>query len=262
MVAFRAFTGKLLLALTLVVVGCSSPAVVEGSSSAGSQPLVATIPISSTSSSTPLSTSTSRPTTTLPTTTLPPTTSTIAEPTVPPLGTEFAVADGIELVTPSADIVLIGFHEANHDGSRQIDVRPGILPVLTLESRERGTQSRSAADVVVNPELPIYAPVTGTVLRAGEYTLYCDNRDSFVVIEPEGRPGIEVKVLHILANEVNAGDRVEAGVTQIAPGPTPLPFVSQVDEFTPEPSWPHVHIEVVDKSIPDIPNPGTSGSDC
>ena len=40
------------------------------------------------------------------------------------------------------------------------------------------------------------------------------------------------------------------------PRATQLPFVSQVDEFTAEPSNPHVHVEVIDPSIPDIPTPG------
>ncbi len=180
----------------------------------------------------------------------------------PPAGTPFAIADGIEMVTPSDRVEMVGFHEANHDGTRQMEVRPGVVPILTLESRERGTQSRTAADVVVDPDLPVYAPVTGRVLRAGGYTLYCDNLDSFVVIEPVGRPGFEVKVLHILANDVLPGDQVEAGITQIAPGPTPLPFESQVDEFTGEPSWPHVHIEVVNTAIPDIRSPNSGSSDC
>jgi hypothetical protein len=55
---------------------------------------------------------------------------------------------------------------------------------------------------------------------------------------------------------VRAGDHVAAGETVLARGPTPLPFESQVDEFTAEPSWPHVHIEVVDPSIPNRPRGG------
>lgn len=131
---------------------------------------------------------------------------------------------------------------------------------MTLESRERGTGSRTAADVVADPAMEIRAPVTGTVIRAGGYVLYCKHQDAFVVIEPDSRPGWEVKVLHINGNLVSAGDRVEAGVTVISSGPTPLPFDSQVDEFTAEPSWPHVHIEIVDPSIPDRPSPGGGGS--
>jgi hypothetical protein len=100
----------------------------------------------------------------------------------------------------------------------------------------------------------VRAPVTGTVLRSGTYVLYCDHRDDYAVIEPDERPGWEVKILHIDGVLVRRGDRVVAGETVIAPRPTRLPFESQVDEFTAPPPWPHVHIEVVDPSIPDRPN--------
>ncbi len=63
-------------------------------------------------------------------------------------------------------------------------------------------------------------------------------------------------MFHFDGLQVGAGDRVVAGVTVIAPRATPLPFESQVDEFTAEPSNPHVHVEVIDPSIPDIPTPG------
>jgi hypothetical protein len=42
----------------------------------------------------------------------------------------------------------------------------------------------------------------------------------------------------------------------LAPRPTKLPVASQVDDTTASPPWPHVHIEVVDPSIPDRPGPG------
>ena len=59
---------------------------------------------------------------------------------------------------------------------------------------------------------------------------------------------------------MSKGERVTAGETVLAPGPTQLPFESQVDELrTVDPAWPHVHIEVVDPSIPDRPTPGGCG---
>jgi hypothetical protein len=46
-------------------------------------------------------------------------------------------------------------------------------------------------------------------------------------------------------------------MTPIALHPTQLPFPSQVDDHrTADPAWPHVHIEVVDTSIPNVPSPG------
>jgi murein DD-endopeptidase MepM/ murein hydrolase activator NlpD len=112
---------------------------------------------------------------------------------------------------------------------------------------------------VVAPDAEIRSPVTGTVKRAGGYILYCEHQDDFAVIEPDARPGWEVKLLHIDGVQVQAGQRVEAGATLIAPRPTQLPFGSQVDDHTASPAWPHVHIEVVDPSIPDRPSPGGGG---
>lgn len=162
----------------------------------------------------------------------------------------------VTLFHPSVRIERIGFHESNHDGARQLEPSASAVNPMVLESRQRGTGSRTAADVVVEPGAEIRSPVTGTVLRAGGYILYCKHNDDFVVIEPDSHPGWEVKVLHISGVQVGSGDRVEAGVTVLAPTATQLPFDSQVDEFTAEPSWPHVHIELVDPSIPDRPSTG------
>ena len=76
------------------------------------------------------------------------------------------------------------------------------------------------------------------------------------MIEPSGRPGWELKIFHFSGLQVGVGDEVIASDTMIATGGRILPFVSQVDEFTAEPSSPHVHIEVIDTSIPDRPSSG------
>jgi hypothetical protein len=80
------------------------------------------------------------------------------------------------------------------------------------------------------------------------------------VIEPDDRPGWEVKVLHVVGLTVGVGDHLEASVTQIAAHAHQLPFASQVDDLsTVQPAWPHVHVEVVDPSVPDRPTgPGCS----
>jgi len=170
--------------------------------------------------------------------------------------TPFAVAGGVvTLRHPSARVERVGFHESNNDGARPMEPLPTAADPVDLESRDRGTTGRTAADVVSDPNLEVRAPVTGRVKRAGVYTLYCKYSDDFVVIEPDERPGWEVKVLHIDGVQVHAGDRVVAGETVIAPRPTKLPFESQVDETTASPHWPHVHVEVVDPSIPDRPSP-------
>ena len=157
---------------------------------------------------------------------------------------------------PSHLVERVAFHESNHDGARELEPLPTAAAPVTLDSRHRGTGARTAVDVVTDPGAQIRAPVTGRVLRAGTYVLYCRYSDDYAVIEPDEHPGWEVKLLHIDGVLVRAGDRVQAGETVVAGGPTPLPFDSQVDEVTAAPAWPHVHIEVVDPSIPDRPSGG------
>ncbi|MBA2282702.1 MAG: hypothetical protein H0W25_15950 [Acidimicrobiia bacterium] len=223
----------------------------------------------------PSSTTTTTTTTTLPastTMTLPPPTAPqppTAPPTTappprlpPPPITEtgyspYAVAGPVTLVHPAALVVRVAFHESNHDGAQRQEALATAASPIALDTRDRGTDRQSAADIVVDPATEIRAPVTGTVLRGGSYTLYCDDTDEYVVIEPDDRPGWEVKVLHFVGLRVGRGDRVEAGVTVIGDHAHQLPFESQVDELVPPgQASPHVHVEVVDPSIPDRPGEG------
>jgi murein DD-endopeptidase MepM/ murein hydrolase activator NlpD len=187
------------------------------------------------------------------------------EPGPPPVGTRlvheqawtpFAAAGGIVLHHPSSRVERIGYHESNTGGARELITLPSAIAPTTLSSRERGTDSATAADVVVDPAIEIRSPVSGRVVRAGGYTLYCRYNDHFVVVEPDDHPGWEVKILHLAAANVRVGQRVEAGVTVLAPGPNRFPFVSQVDAVTASPSWPHVHVEIDDPTIPDLPGAG------
>lgn len=252
--------------LLLAAAGCgasASPtvAVDDGTTTTAS----VTAPTSPTSTAT---TSTTAPTTTAPTPppTEPPTTA--APPPAPPprrfvADNGFApmtVAGPVTLTHPAAFVERVGFHESTHDGAQQQDVLASAVAPVVLETRDRGTGPQSAADVVVDPDAEIRAPVTGTVLRGGTYTLYCDHTDEYLVIEPDERPGWEVKVLHVVGLAVRTGDRVVAGETPVAAHARLLPFPSQVDDLRPaDPAWPHVHVEVVDPTVPDRPTgPGCS----
>lgn len=188
------------------------------------------------------------------TTTVPPPPTTLGRTVREQAWVPFATAQGLVLRHPSFRVERVGFHESNHDGARQLDPLPAAADAVTLDGRERGTGSRTAADVVVDPDVEIRAPVSGRVLNAGSYVLYCDYSDDFVVIAPDDRPGWQVKVLHIDGVAVRSGMRVRAGETVLAPRPARLPFESQVDRVTAPPPWPHVHIEVVDPSVPDRPS--------
>ena len=176
----------------------------------------------------------------------------VAEQTYVP----FANANGVSLHLPATRVELVGFHQSGHDGAQPITTIPGVVRTVVLEDRSRDTAPTGAADVVVDPAVEIRSPVTGRVISANTYRLYCKYSDDLVFIEPDERPGWQVKVFHIDGFKVRPGQRVEAGVTVLAARATVLPFESQVEERGAQPVWPHVHIEVVDPSVPDRPSPG------
>ncbi|MDP1821274.1 MAG: hypothetical protein Q8K58_15450 [Acidimicrobiales bacterium] len=165
----------------------------------------------------------------------------------------YANVGPVVLHHPSDRVEAIGFHQSSHDGAQAQVPTPAAVRWFTMGDRDRDTTAEGAADLVVEPGFEIRAPVTGTVLRAGSYTLYCNHVDQYAVIEPEARPGWEVKVLHVEGLALVEGQRVEAGVTALAAHARVLPFPSQVEDHTGVPAWPHVHVEVVDPTVPDRP---------
>ncbi len=244
---WRACTAAL---LALAVGACAASGAAETSESA---------PLQRGPSSTAAQASTTSTAATAPITTAVTTTTTSVPPPRPAVETGFspyATVGDIVLHHPAAVVERIGFHESNHEGAQvQESVATAVHP-FSMESRGRGTARRTAADIVVPPDAEIRAPVTGTVKRGGGYTLYCQYRDDYLVIAPDAQPNWEVKLLHFQGLRVRAGQHVEAGVTVVGDHAHVLPFASQVEEGGALPVWPHVHVEVVDPSIPNVPSPG------
>lgn len=213
-------------------------------------------------------TTTERPTTTLPptTTTAAPTTTTAA-PAPVPAGhaaldghlTPVATVGDVGLVFPSSRVERVGFHQSSVLGAQELTPFASTIPSATLNTRARGTGDRTAADIVVEPGSIVTAPVSGTVVTAGAYRLYCAYDDETVVIAPDLHPAWHVTLLHLTGVTVTAGQRVEAGVTQIAAHAHQLPFPSQIDKLSKaKPPWPHVHLEVDDPAVADTPSKGDS----
>ena len=168
----------------------------------------------------------------------------------------YAQVGPVVLHFPGDIVEVVGLHESGNDGAQpQSPLERERIGLLG--SRSRDTNGQGAADIVLDPTRAVRSPVTGTVLRAGTYTLYCDYVDQYLVVEPDARPGWEVKMLHFQGLRVAEGDRVQAGVTVVGSGARVLPFASQVDKHTVAPHWPHVHLEVVDPSVPDRPSSGS-----
>lgn len=182
--------------------------------------------------------------------------------------TPIARVAAVDLVAPSVDTVVVGFHEAAGGGTETMEslaplavelnaketaVAPDasneqVAAVMELPTRERGTAASSAVDVAVPAWQDIVAPVTGRVVTASPYTLYGEFADNRVEIEPDGQPGVRVVMLHIGEVEVRPGDRVVAGETVVAGTAKQFPITSQIDRFAEEISGrahPHVHMEVI-----------------
>jgi hypothetical protein len=195
------------------------------------------------------------------TTSAPPTTTTLPPRQVLDTGYRaFLDAQGVTLNYPTARVEIVGFHESNLAASRPLVALPGPGRYVVMPTRDRHTANATAADVESDPDGEVRAPVSGVVKRGGTYTLYCKYTDSFLVIEPDSHPGWEVKLLHINGLVVAKGQRVVAGETKVAMHPTRLPFVSDVEQFSQAPVWPHVHLEVDDPTIKNPP--GVGGKPC
>ena len=169
----------------------------------------------------------------------------------------YAQAGPVVLHFPGDVVEVVGLHQSGHDGAQPQSPVGSVARIGLLGSRSRDTNPQGAADIVVDPTRPVRAPVTGTVVRAGSYTLYCDHVDDYVVVAPDAQPEWEVKLLHFEGLSVRKGDRVEAGVTVVGKRARVLPFASQVDKHTVAPHWPHLHVEVVDPRVPNRPSGGS-----
>jgi hypothetical protein len=157
---------------------------------------------------------------------------------------------------------LIGFHEAASRGSLPLSPQGRLFQnentnkvtapadvadgpgYLVLSSRGRRAAGTSAVDIVLRDGEPVMAPVSGTVVDVGQYALYGRYPDHRIAIQPDANPAIRVTLIHVAGVDVAVGQRVEAGVTQVAPGPNRFRFTSHIDRYFPTDRWPHVHIEV------------------
>ena len=74
----------------------------------------------------------------------------------------------------------------------------------------------TAVDVGALAGTTVVAPVSGTVILIRNYTLEDDIDDIEIHIQPDGRPDLDVVLIHTVDSLVKAGDRVEAGITPIS----------------------------------------------
>jgi uncharacterized repeat protein (TIGR01451 family) len=152
----------------------------------------------------------------------------------------FALAEQLPLVELGPSTVGMGYHQSLFGTA--IGLRPFGEHVV-MSSRNRGTGSTTAADIVVGSGARVRAPVTGEVVGVKRYLLYCERPDWKVVIRPASDPTLRVLVLHLGRPGVEDGDEVTAGITRMGRArPADWPD-SQKNRYFPA-RYPHVHVEV------------------
>ncbi|MDP9021681.1 MAG: M23 family metallopeptidase [Actinomycetota bacterium] len=175
--------------------------------------------------------------------------------------TAFASYADLQLVLPSDQVRLVGFHEAafadalpltpagsllandNTTKFRPPPDRDGVGYVV-LSSRGRTNPATSAVDVALPPGTPVASLIDGTVTLVEHYQLYGRHPDTRVEIAPAGRLDLRVVLIHLTDVRVRPGQRVQAGRTVVAGAANFFPFRSHVDRYVEGDPGPHVHIEV------------------
>lgn len=175
-----------------------------------------------------------------------------------------ATVEDLAIHLPVHRPVAVGFHQASRWSSlplepagRSVDLealrvdpahdltgRAEDVPFAVLPARGRGTSRTSAADVVVAPGEAVVSPVDGTVSDVRTYRLYGRHDDHRIEIVPASAPDRRVVLLHVDAPQVQAGDEVVAGTSEVATSARTFPFESQIDRWLAPDRLPHVHVEV------------------
>jgi murein DD-endopeptidase MepM/ murein hydrolase activator NlpD len=74
----------------------------------------------------------------------------------------------------------------------------------------------SCLDCGAPPGTPVFAPLSGTVMRVRSYKLYHKYPDFEIQIKADAWNDVDVMILHVTDPLVAEGDRVVAGVTRVA----------------------------------------------
>lgn len=167
------------------------------------------------------------------------------EPDEDPHTRRIANVGEVDLRVPSRDELVVGFHEGSLPGTLRLDPVDDGVEMRTMPTRHRPTPSRSAVDVAVEPGSTVLSPVSGEVSRVEPYTLYGSYPDTKVEIEPAADRSKKVTVLHVSEVDVEPGDEVVGGQSEIAGSATQFPFSSQIDEWAGP--VPHAHVEVTEE---------------
>lgn len=202
-----------------------------------------------------------------------PTASDTADPTTVP-GSEsappvFASAQDLTLQPPAARVAGYAYHESLFDTAmplvpqgrpKKIDNPTFVRPpnadgprYIIMASRGRPTGPSTGVDIVLDPGEQVVAPVSGEVVDASQYELYCTTPDRRVIIKPDQAPERRVVIFHLDKVAVVEGQQVVAGQTLLGEPRIFNPHSAQYDSYVAG-GRPHVHLEV--EREPSRPLPG------
>ncbi len=157
--------------------------------------------------------------------------------------------DGVQLRDPETDEPL--FEEVPEivlpPAPRVLE---GRRTYRVMASRGRRRPATAAVDLMMRADATVFSPVDGVVVDIRPYDLEGRYPDHRIDIAPFADPSIRITVLHVRGPAVSIGSHLVAGQTVLAASPNLFPFASQIDQFVDDGPYPHVHLEVKDRSQP------------
>lgn len=122
-----------------------------------------------------------------------------------------------------------------------------------MESRGESTTATSVADIAMERNTPVLAPIDGTVTKVESLVIYDEYEDIQIEIMPAGHPELRMAFLHIDDIRIKVGDEVKQGQTMMGiPRDFTAAFKSELDDYI-KPPFPHVHMQM-NRYVPDQPD--------
>ena len=117
---------------------------------------------------------------------------------------------------PDADMTKVSETRQCRVNHEQIEGEWLDADAMHLWRTADSTEMDTSIDAGAAAGTTLRSPVTGTVVLVKDYELYGEVPDIEIHIQPTGRPDLDVVLIHTYDPLVKAGDKVEAGVTEIS----------------------------------------------
>ena len=164
---------------------------------------------------------------------------------------EYALPLTTEL--PAADIEAIGRDNPARVNNEQLEGEWVDAEAMHIWRTSDATEMDTSIDIGAPAGTTLRAPVTGEVVLVKDYLLYDEVPDVEIHIQPDGRPDLDVVLIHTEGPLVKIGDHVEAGITDISHVrdiATPLVDVQLYFYTAGDDPGNHTHVQVNNANYP------------